>query len=187
MATVTQPKQTITAEEFLGMDLGEGSHELVRGEIVDMPPAMELHGRVCFKIGFHLEVYGHRTGYGYVLTNDTAVVTERAPDTVRGADVIFFSRARRPESELASRLSLIPPDLVVEVLSPSNRAGEILEKIAEYLNAGVLMVWIVHPEDRTVAIYRPDDPMPAFYRDTDVIEDLPELPGFRCAVSEFFI
>lgn len=189
MATVTepQPRTTITAEEFLAMDLGEGAHELVRGAIVSMPPAMELHGRTCFKIGFHLEIYGHRTGFGYVLTNDTAVVTERGPDTVRGADVLFFSRARRPESELKSRPSPVPPDLVVEVLSPSNRTAEILNKVREYLDAGVLMVWVVHPERRTVAIYRPDDPMPTMYRDTDVIEDLPELPGLRCAVADFFI
>jgi len=76
--------------------------------------------------------------------------------------------------------------LVVEVYSPGNRRAEILEKVTEYLKAGVLMVWVVHPNQRTVAIYRSDDPIPTILTEADVLEDLPELPGFRCPVAEFF-
>jgi Uma2 family endonuclease len=86
MASVTQPR-LLTAEEFMAADLGEGNFELVRGEIVEMPPAMPEHGRVCANACYVLESYGRQTGLGYALSNDTAVVTERGPDTVRGADV----------------------------------------------------------------------------------------------------
>ncbi|HWE38725.1 MAG TPA: Uma2 family endonuclease [Isosphaeraceae bacterium] len=187
MATVSLPKRTITAEEFLAMDLGEGSHELVRGEIVEVTPPKRPHGRTCANITYHLEGYGRESGYGYTLSNDTGLITRRMPDTVRGADVIFFSHARLPLSALADESRQDAPDLVVEVVSPGNRAAEILEKVREYLAFGVLMVWVVHPARRTVAVYRPDDPIPAVYKDVDIIENLPELPGFRCAVADFFI
>lgn len=84
------------------------------------------------------------------------------------------------------KLPNVAPDLAVEVYSPSNRPSEIIGKVHEYLNAGVLMVWVVHPERRNVVIYRPDDPTPTILTENDVLEDLPELPGFRCSVSEFF-
>lgn len=186
MATETTSK-LITAEEFMEMDLGEGMHELVRGEIVEVPPAGTKHGRVCMNVGFALESFGRRTGHGYVVSNDTAVVTERGPDTVRGADVSYYSNARLPLSEISSGVPLVPPDLVVEVYSPSNRPGEMRQKINEYLDAGVAMVWVVHPERRTVALYRPDDPLPVLLGEGQVIENLPELPGFRCEVAEFFV
>jgi Uma2 family endonuclease len=81
----------------------------------------------------------------------------------------------------------VVPDLVVEVYSPSNTAPKMREKLNEYLNAGVPLVWIVHPGRHTVAIYRPDEPFPTLLGAGDVIEDLPELPGFRCRVADFFV
>jgi Uma2 family endonuclease len=168
MATVIQPRRTITAEVFLEMDLGAGSQELVRGEIIAWPPGTSLHGRIC-------------------VTDDTAVITGRNPDTVRGADVIAFSHARHPLSAPSDAACQVAPDLVVEVLSPSSPAAVVLEKVHEYLDSGIMLVWVVNPEGRTVAIHRPDDPIPTVYRDTNTIEDLPQLPGFLCAVSGFFI
>ncbi|MEO6810029.1 MAG: Uma2 family endonuclease [Isosphaeraceae bacterium] len=183
----TAAKAIITAEEFMAMDLGEGTFELVRGEVIELPPAMPEHGLVCGNTAIILGTYGRQTGYGYMLCNDSAVQTERGPDTVRGADVSFYSQARWPRSEVGRRLPPIAPDLVVEVFSPGNRAGEMLGKVQEYLDAGVLMVWVIHPVRRTLAIYRPDDPTPTVLTATDTLENLPELPGFRCPVAEFFV
>ncbi|HKI20124.1 MAG TPA: Uma2 family endonuclease, partial [Isosphaeraceae bacterium] len=75
MATATTTK-LVTAEEFMAADLGEGSFELVRGEVVEVPPAMPEHGRVCGNAFYLLETYGRQTGLGYALSNDSAVVTE---------------------------------------------------------------------------------------------------------------
>jgi Uma2 family endonuclease len=182
----TASKASLTAEEFMDQSPDGGSSELVRGEVVELAAGTELHGRVCFKVAFALETFGIQTGHGYVAVNDTAVVTERGPDTVRGGDVVYYSRARRPESELSHELSPIPPDLVVEVYSPSDRASKVLGKVHEYLDAGVLMVWVVHPVRRNVTIYRPDDPTPTVLDASAVLEGLPELPGFRCPVVSFF-
>jgi Uma2 family endonuclease len=186
MATDVQPK-LLTAEEFMEMDLGEGTFELVRGEVVELPPTRSKHGRVCVKILFALESFGRRTGFGYTLANDSAVQTERGPDTVRGADVCFYSHARWPESKLGDDIPAVPPDVAVEVLSPGNRPVEIAAKVAEYLTAGVFVVLIADPKRRTVAIYRRGDQSPVVLGDSKLIENMPELPGFVCMVSDFFV
>src|SRR5262245_35542347 len=178
MATVAKSK-LMTAEEFLASDLGEGTFELVRGEVVKVPPPMPEHGRVCGNAFFVLETYGRQTGSGYALSNDSAVLTERGPDTVRGADVCFYSHARWPRSQVGRTLPPVPPDLAVEVISPSNRPGELLRKIGEYLEVGVLLVWVVYPSRRQVAIYRPDQEESTVLKEGEFLENFAELPGFR--------
>jgi Uma2 family endonuclease len=185
MATVVETK-LLTAEEFMAADLGEGRFELVRGEIIPVPPTMPMHGRVCSKIVRILDTFGVQSGYGYCLS-DSAVSTERGPDTVRGPDISFYSNARWPESRVGFVLPPLPPDLVVEVVSPSNRTGAILKKTLEYLEAGVPLIWIVHPRQRYVTVYRGGEAEPIVLREGDFLENLPELPGFRCPVADFFV
>ena len=186
MATAAQPK-LMTAEEFLVAELGEGTFELIRGAVIEMPPPMPEHGRVCINAGFIVESYRRQTNLGYALSNDSAVLTERGPDTVRGADDCFYTHARWPRSQVGNTLPPVPPDLVVEVVSPSNRPGEILRKIGEYLEVGVPLVWVVYPRRRSVAVYRPDQEEPILFREGQFLENFPELPGFRCPVADFFV
>jgi Uma2 family endonuclease len=186
MATEIKTK-LLTAEEFMDADFGEGTFELVRGEVVQMPPSMPEHGVVCNNVAAILWHYGRQSGHGYSLSNDSAVVTERGPDTVRGADVCFYSHAHWPRSQVGTKLPPVPPDLVVEVYSPSNRPGETLDKVGEYLGAGVLLVWVVYPKSRSVAVYRSLDEPPQVLEEGAVIENVPELPGFRCPVADFFL
>jgi len=187
MATVTKT-DLITAEEFMAADLGDGSFELVRGEVVEMaPPPMPEHGRICGDVFFMLECYGRQTGLGYALSNDSGILTERNPDTVRGADVCFYSHARWPRTRLADGLPPVPPDLAVEVVSPGNRNAKIIKKVLEYLEAGVALVWVLYPKRRQVVMYRATEEELIYLQEHDVIENLPELPGFRCSVSDFFV
>ena len=115
-------------------------------------------------------------------------MTERGPDTVRGADVCFYSHERWPRSQVGWKLPPVPPDLAVEVVSPGDRRGEILTKVAEYLacrsfcSSGSSI-----PRDKAVAIYRSADEPPVVLKHDAVIENLPELPGFRCPVADFFL
>jgi Uma2 family endonuclease len=81
----------------------------------------------------------------------------------------------------------VPPDLAVEVVSPGNRFATIMKKVAEYLEVGVALVWVVYPKRREVVIYRASDEQTISLHEHDVIENLTELPGFRCSVSEFFV
>jgi Uma2 family endonuclease len=81
----------------------------------------------------------------------------------------------------------VPPDVAVEVVSPSNRPGELLRKVGEYLDAGVSLVWVVYPRRRQVAVYRPGEEEPTFLKEGEFLENLPELPDFRCPVSDLFV
>ena len=184
MATVTQSK-LLTAEEFIAADLGEGRFELVRGEVVPVPPTMPEHGRVCSRINWILETFGRKSGFGYCLS-ESAVSTERGPDTVRGPDISFYSHARWPESKIGSGLPPVPPDLAVEVVSPGNRPGKMQRKVSEYLEAGVLLVLVVDPARRKAALYRQGEVFPTIFNEHDVVENLPELPGFACRLADFF-
>jgi Uma2 family endonuclease len=176
----------LTAEQFVSADFGEETFELIRGEVVRVSPPSPEHGLICANLAGILWEYGRRTGFGYCLSNDTAVLTERDPDTVRGPDVSFYSHARWPRDQVGRALPPVAPDLVVEVSSPGNRPGSMLEKVGEYLNAGVPMVWVVYPKSRTLAMYRSFDVSPVVLKEGHTIEDLPELPDFRCPVSDVF-
>jgi Uma2 family endonuclease len=182
MATVAQPR--ITAKEFLKMDLGEGRHELVRGAVVTMTPPEYWHGYICTNIAALLREFGRRTGHGHVASNDARV--DVSDDTVRGADVAYYREDRWPRARVGKEPPPGAPDLAVEVISKNDRPGKVLEKVADYLAAGVPLVWVVHPRKRTISIYRRDDPEPDVLRADDAIENLPELPGFRCLVAELF-
>lgn len=182
MATVTETKK-ITADEFMGMDLGEGLHELVKGEIVDVPPPGPRHGSITLRAGVIFYNFGERTGHGHAMANDTIVVIDEF--NVRGADVQYFSEARWPRSQVGDAPPPVPPDLVVEVRSPSDRLGDVLAKVADYLRAGVAIVLVLQPKPRTVTIYR-EDADAIVLKEPESLDGLPELPGFRCEVAEFF-
>ena len=175
----------LSAEEFMDLDLGEGMHELVRGEIIEMPPPEIEHGYVCSNLAILLGTFGKRTGHGNAVSNDSVVVTHRDPDTVRGGDILYYSNARLPRARFTRGLPPVPPDLVVEVRSPSDRPGAIRQKVMEYLDAGVSMIWVADPSTRTLTIHRPEAE-PIVLGDTETIDGLPELPGFACAVAELF-
>jgi len=189
MATATEApipttKAGITADEFMKMDLGEGLFELVRGEVVAYPYSDYADGLVCGNVMAALYDFGRRAGHGYGVSNHSAVIL--GPDTVRGPDVAYYSQARWPRSRIDQHPVPVPPDLIVEVDSPGGRPAKTPERVAEYLAAGTLMVWVLHLGRRDLTVYRPDDPTPTVLDETAVIEDLPELPGFRCRVAEFF-
>ena len=141
-ASVTTPA-LLTAEEFAQRPDPGYPEELVRGRIVPMPMPKPRHGEICNRVGRILGDYGEDRDLGRVLSNDTGVITERGPDTVRGADISFYSFARVPKGPLPDRYLDTPPDLVVEVLSPSDRWPKVLAKVAEYLDAGTTVVLVL--------------------------------------------
>ena len=142
------PTKLLTAEEFMAADLGEGTFELVRGEIVEMPAA-DAGTRTCLceYVAFVLENYGRQSGHGYALSNDSAVVTERNPDTVRGPDVCFYSHARWPRAQVGNNLPPVPPDSPSKLSLPGIASAMIMKKVSEYLGAGVSLVWVVYPNN----------------------------------------
>jgi Uma2 family endonuclease len=123
MATVTQASQLpMTAEEFSRRPDPGYPEELVRGRIEKVSPVPRArHGQVCGKVVRILGIHAEQNDLGHVLCNDSGVITERGPDTVRGADIAFYSYAKLPKGPLPSTYLDVPPDLIIEVLSPDDR------------------------------------------------------------------
>ena len=123
----------MTAQEF-GQRPDPGyPEELVQGRIVGMPPPDRRHGYVCLKAGRMVGNFVDEHDLGRVMSNDSGVITERDPDTVRGADVAYYSFARLPKGPLPTVYGPEVPELIVEVRSANDPWHEIFEKVAEYL------------------------------------------------------
>lgn len=158
--------------------------ELVRGRLVREPLPAPLHGRIAIKLGGRLDAFTERHGLGFVFDH-TGFALYRDPDTVRGPDLSFVARDRVPSTRYEGTFWRIAPDLAVEILSPSNRRRQTLEKVNEYLDAGSRLVWVVDPKRRTVTVYRPGtDPVCIDVGGT--LEGGDVLPGFSVPLVELF-
>lgn len=182
MSTRTRP---ISAGELLRLDDPSSRVELVRGELITMPLPGGRHGRIgsklLRKVGNFVEA--HQLGETYA--SETGFLLERAPDTVRGADVSFVSRERlEPIGDPEGHLPFAP-DLVVEVVSPGDRPGRIAAKLAEWLAGGARLIWWVYPDRREVVEHRPGAP-PRTIVEPGAQDGGDVLPGFRCPISNVF-
>lgn len=186
---MTTETRLITAEEFMEMDF-DVPVELVRGQIAypyredGMTRPGPRHGAVCSNIAFALGSWARLRKSGRVATNDSGILTQRDPDTIRGADVAYFPMERLPEGKFPLSGIDIKPQVCVEVLSPSNTYAEMAAKREEYLACGVEEVWVVDPEKRAVDVYRRDTSQLRF-EENDTLTSR-ALPGFSVAVSDFF-
>ncbi len=177
----------ISADEYALMpESTDGTeYELVRGRLVAMSQPSVLHAFVQGNIYFALRLYANRTKYGRAAT-DCGILTKRQPDTIRGPDVAFWSYSRMASDIVPKGFADIPPELIVEVSSPSNSRREITGKVREYFAVGASLIWVAEPEDRTVTVYRkPGDGVVLWDDAVITAEDV--LPGFSCPVADFFV
>jgi len=186
MATVTT--KLLTADEFFDFvhrpENAGKSFELERGDVIELPPPMKPHGFVCGNVTGILRNYAVTRREGYVCSNDTGLIVEKAPDTVRGADVCFYVDDQTLDA-MPRKYSDAPPRLVVEVRSPTDREKKIMRRLEEYLRLGVPMVWLVDPEDRFVTVHEPGK-IHQVLDEADELTGGDVLPEFHCRVSEFF-
>lgn len=182
MATI---ETLLTAEDYAAMPDPGVPTELVRGRLMMMSVPAARHGVVCYRTAFRVGGFVEPRELGWVLTNDAGILTSRNPDTVRGADVAYCSFARLPAGTMPTGYLPVAPEVVFEVLSPSDLWSDLLEKIAEYLAAGVLAVVAIDPVHRTAHVYRNDQP-PEVCGDDDDLR-LPEIhPEFKLVLATLF-
>ena len=161
-----------------------GPCELIDGRIVPMSPTGGRHGLIELHLGAALSLFVQQHRLGWVMTGEVGIYTRRNPDRVWGADVVFLSRERWPDGP-PDRFLEGAPDLVVEVMSPSDRWQDVRQKLAEYFAIGVRWVWIVEPENRTVFVYRSTTDLQQFGTE-DTLAGEGVLEGFTLAVAELF-
>ena len=180
---MSHPARSVTAEELFQYPDSK-YHELVRGVPRVCEPPGGVHGRIAARLVALLGDHVERLALGTVLV-EAGYVLDRAPDTVRGPDVSFVSLARLPPDLIPEQFIPGPPDLAVEILSPSSRWSEVEETIADYLAAGARLVWVVDPGERRVIVRYPDRP-PRIVAAGESLEGEDVVPGFALALAELF-
>lgn len=177
-------RKLMTAEEFFQLPDDGMCHELVGGEVHTSPPPGGPHGTATVGIASVLSnhIFPRRLGR---LFSQSGFRIERDPDTVRAPDVAFVSATRLPVGPLPLGYPDLVPDLVVEVVSPSDTATEVHERMQEWLRLGARLAWLAYPRTRSVAVYRPGGDF-RLLGPEDMIDGGDVLPGFQCRVSDFF-
>ncbi len=149
-----------------------------------MSPGGGRHGRIALAIGRILGTFVSANHLGATYAAETGFVIERDPDTVRAPDVAFLRKSRL-NLEHAEGFIAGPPDLAVEMISPSDSASEVLDKVQQWLGAGCESVWVADPDKRTIAVYRSDRPVRVWREGESLVDEAP-LPGFVLVVDEVF-
>src|SRR3989440_12771973 len=176
----SMPPTQMTAEELLTASIPNKRTELVRGVLVVREPPGGRHGSVTMNLALRIGNYVERTGAGQVFAAETGFTLSRGPDTVRAPDIAFVRRERLPDPATHGFPELAP-DLVVEVLSPGDRPGEVLAKVADWLTAGTRLVWTVDPQRRLARIYRHDGSETVVTAE-GALDGEDVLPGFICSL-----
>jgi len=158
--------------------------ELVRGRLVREPRPGARHGRLTVILSVEIEMFAREHALGLTFA-DAGFVLADDPPTVRGPDVAFLTQETVRREGSPAGFWRVAPDLAVEILSLSNRAAEIQEKVLEYLAAGTRLVWIVDPNTRSVTVYRSPSEI-RILRESDVLDGADVLPGFALPISRLF-
>jgi Uma2 family endonuclease len=175
----------MTVEEFLAYPVSDAIAELVRGELRVTPPPGGHHGVAVANLLFVLEAYVRPRGLGRAFGDGFGYELLRLPHTVRVPDASFVRAERLPPAGFGPGLFKGAPDLAVEVLSPSDTASDLEEKLDDYTVSGVALIWVIDPIRRTVRVMAPDAPV-RWLREGDALDAGHVLPGFACPVSDIF-
>ena len=181
--SVVEAAVRITPEELLEMP-DSVRYELVNGKLVER----EMGARSSWIGGQVLRLIGNfadERKIGWAFNSDASYQCFADPSKVRRPDTSFIRTGRLPGEQFPEGHCPIAPDLAVEVVSPNDNGNDIEEKLAEYLEAGVSLVWVFYPRTRSVHVYRSNG-HPERLTEEHLLRGEEVLPGFSCMVSECF-
>ena len=171
-----------TAEDLLNFREPGKTAELVRGVLVVREPPGTAHGKTAAELLYRVMHHVKAHDLGAVFAQDTGFTIGRDPDTVRAPDVAFVARARL--NQITERgYAEVAPDWVAEILSHGDRPGEVLEKVGQWLGAGVRLVWVIDSLHQHASIYRADGSV-SFVGPGDDLDGEDVIAGFRCSLRE---
>ena len=174
----------ITAEEFLVLSTDKPC-ELVRGEVVEFEFGTAVHGAVCAQLVYFLLQWERQHEADFAITcNNSGIVLDRNPDTVRGPDLQVIPYDRLLNRKIPVGYLTVPPDVAIEVRDVWDRTSKLFERVVEFLEFGVGEVWVVSPKSKMVFIYRDSEETTMFQGDDVVRSHF--LPGFECPLSQLF-
>ena len=189
-ATLTAPpaptvQAPLTPDDLLALEAEHGArYELVNGELKERNVASPDHGVIALNFGSELRAFVRSHHLGIVMTGARFLLRD-TPPLLRIPDTAFISRVNLPTGRLSGGHFRGAPDLAIEVVSPNDKAGELMLKTADYLRAGTQQVWIVEPSTRTVTVYQPGGAARVYGAD-DTLDGGDLLPGLALPVGELF-
>jgi Uma2 family endonuclease len=184
MALLHNTRENLMTADELAQRPDLEPSELVAGRLIPMSPTGFSHGDLEYELGLELRSWAKASGRGKVVGGEVGIFVRRDPDSVRAADILFISHERLARRGPSPYLD-VPPELVVEILSPDDRWSDVMEKLGDYFGAGVDRVWAVDPRLRKVFVYRSLADM-ATLGEADLLQDEEILPGFSLQVAELF-
>src|SRR5262245_22753161 len=175
----------LTAEDLWLMAPADVRRELVNGEIVEMPLNNARHGEVAAILAHAL--FEHLRKCGGKVMSEVGFVLQLPYDReqVRCPDVAVISDARLAGRPLPEKFFPGPPDLAVEILSPTDVSVYVQQKVRDYLEAGARLVWLLVPQSKTATVYRADGSA-RLLRERDNLEGEDVLPGFTARLSGLY-
>ena len=192
MTAATAPK-LMTLEEFLALPEDGVERWLIRGELrekrdTDMTRRNKRHSiteaQLTGRLWAWLQTQPHPRGE--VVCGEAGVILRENPDTITaGVDVAVITAAQADSRDPDTSMIVGPPTLIAEVRSPNDTDEEVGERVDEYLDCGVPVVWVVSTRFRSVSVHRPGV-SPVVLDDRGTLAGGPELPGFSCPVADLF-
>lgn len=180
-AYVPKMPPLMSAEELLLVNIPDKQVELVRGVLVVREPPGFEHGAILARLGGKLIQHVDASDLGLVLLGDPGFKLATDPDTVRGPDIAFIRRERVPHPA-PTGFAAFAPDLVIEIRSPSDRPGDLLSKVGDWLSSGTRLVWVIDPARRVAHVYRQDETQ-ATIGLHDALDGEDVVPGFLCSLD----
>ena len=179
---MVQTSQTkLTLEEFLASPQSDEPYELVDGEAVPKFSPKRFHAKTQRALLRLLEDWGEERGE--IGVEWSVTLQRRGKAWVPIPDLLFVAQERLPD-DLGDEPCPVPPDLAIEIISPDQTFGEMVEKAVDYLAAGVIRVWIVDPRAKSITVFVPDA-VPVTHRGDRVLVH-PALPGLELTAQQVF-
>ena len=185
MATTVETEALVTKESFERLPDAFRHYEVSHGELVEVEPVGNMESALATRIACRLVRHLGDLDTWEVMGSDARFRLARDPDLIRGCDVSYVPRGRVPGGRPGSGVGDYVPALAVEIVSPSNRAAEIVGKVSEWFTAGVDLLWVIYPVQRRAYVYD-DAETCRILKPGDLLEAPALLPGFEIPVVALF-
>jgi Uma2 family endonuclease len=174
----------LTLNEFLSLPSNEGDtiYELVDGQISPKMSPQKFHSRLTRTLMRFLEDWCQERGE--VCPELAIALTRNGKDWAPVPELLYLSAERFPSDWDSDGICSVPPDLVIEIISPGQTFGQLAAKAKDYLDANVLRVWIVDSQAKSITVFYPDSPPQTYVGDTVLID--PRFEGLVFTPQRIF-
>lgn len=181
---ILQAKNELTLQEFLNLPPGEGdiTYELVDGQAIPKMSPKKLHSKLTRALLNLIEQCCE--GKGEVCPELAVALTRRGRDWMPIPDILYISNERLPPDWDEEGACSVPPDLVIEIISPGQTFGQMAAKAKDYLDAKVLRVWVLDSKARSITVFYPDA-APQTYMGEELLKDS-LFEGLEFTVEQVF-